>query len=86
MNATRTPRDRKGPVATTAERVRLALLWCCYLALLQFDAEASAVFAAGELLVQVHAAAVNPSDVKNVLGVFPHTTVPRTPVATAAAR
>src|SRR2546423_14940489 len=33
----------------------------------------------GELLVQVHAAAVNPSDVKNVLGAFPHTTVPRTP-------
>jgi NADPH:quinone reductase-like Zn-dependent oxidoreductase len=33
----------------------------------------------GELLVRVHAAAVNPSDVKNVLGAFLHTTLPRTP-------
>lgn len=34
---------------------------------------------AGEVLVEVHAAAVNPSDVKNVLGAMSHTTVPRTP-------
>ena len=33
----------------------------------------------GEVLVQVAAAAVNPSDVKNVLGLMPHTTLPRTP-------
>jgi NADPH:quinone reductase len=33
----------------------------------------------GEVLVRVHAAAVNPSDVKNVQGGFPQTTLPRTP-------
>jgi NADPH:quinone reductase-like Zn-dependent oxidoreductase len=33
----------------------------------------------GEVLVRVRAAAVNPSDVKNVLGAFPQTTTPRTP-------
>jgi NADPH2:quinone reductase len=33
----------------------------------------------GELLVEVKAAAVNPSDVKNVAGVFSQTTLPRTP-------
>ena len=33
----------------------------------------------GEALVQVHAAAINPSDVRNVLGRFPFTTVPRVP-------
>lgn len=33
----------------------------------------------GEVRVRVYAAAVNPSDVKNVLGRFPYTTVPRTP-------
>lgn len=33
----------------------------------------------GEVLVQVKAAAVNPSDVKNVLGAMHETTVPRTP-------
>jgi len=32
----------------------------------------------GEVLVRVAAAAVNPSDVKNVLGLMPHTTLPRT--------
>lgn len=37
------------------------------------------VAAAGESLVKVHAAGLNPSDVKNVLGRFPYTTVPRTP-------
>jgi NADPH2:quinone reductase len=34
---------------------------------------------AGEALVQVKAAAINPSDVKNVAGLFPGTTLPRTP-------
>jgi NADPH:quinone reductase-like Zn-dependent oxidoreductase len=33
----------------------------------------------GEALVQVKAAAINPSDVKNVAGYFPATTLPRTP-------
>src|SRR5262249_12797801 len=33
----------------------------------------------GEVLVRVRAAAVNPSDIKNVLGGFAQTTVPRTP-------
>ena len=35
--------------------------------------------AAGEVLVQVKAAAINPSDIKNVLGKMHGTTVPRTP-------
>jgi NADPH2:quinone reductase len=34
---------------------------------------------AGEVLVQVRAAGLNPSDVKNVQGRFPYTTLPRTP-------
>ena len=33
----------------------------------------------GELLVQVRASAINPSDVKNVQGAFSQTTLPRTP-------
>ncbi len=33
----------------------------------------------GEVLVQVHAAAINPSDAKNVLGKMPETTTPRVP-------
>src|ERR1700741_2505285 len=33
----------------------------------------------GEALVRVKAAALNPSDVKNVAGLFPGTTLPRTP-------
>ncbi|MFI6046369.1 zinc-binding alcohol dehydrogenase family protein [Nocardia sp. NPDC051321] len=33
----------------------------------------------GEVVVRIHAAGVNPSDFKNVLGKFPYTTVPRTP-------
>ena len=32
-----------------------------------------------EVVVEVHASSVNPSDVKNVSGKMPHTTVPRTP-------
>ncbi|MDX1804984.1 MAG: zinc-binding alcohol dehydrogenase family protein [Alcanivorax sp.] len=35
--------------------------------------------AAGQALVEVMAAGLNPSDVKNVLGRFPYTTLPRTP-------
>ncbi|MCY1280421.1 Mycocerosic acid synthase [compost metagenome] len=34
---------------------------------------------ADEVLVEVHAAGLNPSDVKNVLGRFPYTTLPRVP-------
>src|SRR5947207_15952483 len=37
------------------------------------------VAASGEVLVQVKAAAVNPSDLKNVLSGMHETTVPRTP-------
>jgi NADPH:quinone reductase-like Zn-dependent oxidoreductase len=33
----------------------------------------------GEILVKIRAAGVNPSDIKNVLGRFPYTTVPRVP-------
>ncbi|KAF2674700.1 GroES-like protein [Microthyrium microscopicum] len=32
-----------------------------------------------ETLVRIIAAAINPSDVKNVMGAFPHTTLPRVP-------
>ncbi|WP_110948700.1 quinone oxidoreductase family protein [Pseudomonas bohemica] len=35
--------------------------------------------APGEILVQIKAAGLNPSDVKNVLGRFPYTTLPRVP-------
>ena len=35
--------------------------------------------ASDEVLVEVHAAGINPSDVKNVSGNMQHTTVPRTP-------
>lgn len=35
--------------------------------------------AEGEVLVQIKAAGLNPSDVKNVLGRFPYTTLPRVP-------
>jgi NADPH:quinone reductase-like Zn-dependent oxidoreductase len=33
----------------------------------------------GEILVEIHAAAVNPSDARNVAGSMPQTTMPRTP-------
>lgn len=33
----------------------------------------------GEVVVQIKAAGLNPSDAKNVLGKFPYTTLPRTP-------
>jgi len=35
--------------------------------------------AEGEVLVEIRAAGLNPSDIKNVLGRFPYTTVPRIP-------
>ncbi|AZE48151.1 Putative oxidoreductase [Pseudomonas chlororaphis] len=35
--------------------------------------------AADQVLVRIKAAGLNPSDVKNVLGLFPYTTVPRIP-------
>src|SRR5690554_476347 len=35
--------------------------------------------AAGEVLVEVRATGVNPSDIKNISGLFPYTTVPRVP-------
>jgi NADPH:quinone reductase-like Zn-dependent oxidoreductase len=35
--------------------------------------------APGQVLVEVWSAAINPSDVKNAAGAFPHTTLPRTP-------
>lgn len=35
--------------------------------------------AEGEVLIQIKAAGLNPSDVKNVLGRFPYTTLPRIP-------
>lgn len=33
----------------------------------------------GDVLVKVHASGINPSDIKNVLGRFPYTTLPRIP-------
>ena len=48
---------------------------------LQLDCEIQAKpsISAGEVLVQVMAAAVNPSDVKAALGIMPHAVFPRTP-------
>ena len=46
---------------------------------LSFVEVATPVPAAGEVLVQIKAAGLNPSDVKNVLGRFPYTTLPRIP-------
>jgi NADPH:quinone reductase-like Zn-dependent oxidoreductase len=37
------------------------------------------VLSSGDVLVNIHAAGINPSDIKNVLGRFPYTTVPRIP-------
>ncbi|HSC75796.1 MAG TPA: zinc-binding alcohol dehydrogenase family protein [Pseudomonadales bacterium] len=33
----------------------------------------------GDVLVKIHASGINPSDIKNVLGRFPYTTLPRIP-------
>jgi NADPH:quinone reductase len=49
------------------------------LASLRFVDVATPVPAAGDVLVQIKAAGLNPSDVKNVLGRFPYTTLPRIP-------
>jgi len=46
--------------------------------ILSLDDIASPVLKSGEALVEVHAAAINPSDVKNVAGAF-EATLPRTP-------
>jgi NADPH:quinone reductase len=49
------------------------------LASLRFVDVATPVPAADEVLVQIKVAGLNPSDVKNVLGRFPYTTLPRIP-------
>lgn len=49
------------------------------LAALAYVDVATPVPVAGEVLVQIKAAGLNPSDVKNVLGRFPYTTLPRIP-------
>lgn len=46
---------------------------------LKFSEVARPVPAGGEVLIQVKAAAINPSDIKNVLGKMHETTTPRTP-------
>ncbi len=46
---------------------------------LQLHDLAKPVPAAGEVLVEVRATGVNPSDIKNVLGLFPYTSTPRIP-------
>jgi len=49
------------------------------LAALQYVELPMPVPAQGEVLIEVRAAGLNPSDVKNVLGRFPYTTLPRVP-------
>lgn len=49
------------------------------LAALEFVELPKPVTGEGEVLIQVKAAGLNPSDVKNVLGRFPYTTLPRIP-------
>ncbi|MCF3191351.1 quinone oxidoreductase family protein [Pseudomonas bubulae] len=58
-----------------------ALQFCATgdLAALRLADLALPVVGADEVLVQVKAAGLNPSDVKNVLGRFPYTTLPRVP-------
>jgi NADPH:quinone reductase-like Zn-dependent oxidoreductase len=46
---------------------------------LQFDTQSVPAFGEAECLVEVASAAVNPSDVKAVLGFMPHAVWPRTP-------
>jgi NADPH:quinone reductase-like Zn-dependent oxidoreductase len=46
---------------------------------LQLDTQSVPAFGEGECLVEVASAAVNPSDVKAVLGFMPHAVWPRTP-------
>ncbi|MCQ9427469.1 zinc-binding alcohol dehydrogenase family protein [Pseudomonas sp. LJDD11] len=49
------------------------------LAALEYVELPQPVAAEGEVLIQVKAAGLNPSDVKNVLGRFPYTVLPRVP-------
>ncbi|EJM22200.1 Zn-dependent oxidoreductase, NADPH:quinone reductase [Pseudomonas sp. GM18] len=49
------------------------------LSALRYVEVATPVPGADEVLVQIKAAGLNPSDVKNVLGRFPYTTLPRVP-------
>jgi NADPH:quinone reductase-like Zn-dependent oxidoreductase len=49
------------------------------LSALRYVEVATPVAGAGEVLVEIKAAGLNPSDVKNVLGRFPYTTLPRIP-------
>lgn len=49
------------------------------LAALEYVDVAQPVPAENEVLIQIKAAGLNPSDVKNVLGRFPYTTMPRIP-------
>jgi NADPH:quinone reductase len=46
---------------------------------LQIEAQARPSVGSGECLIEVRAAAVNPSDVKALLGLMPHAVWPRTP-------
>ncbi|MCG5078183.1 quinone oxidoreductase family protein [Paraburkholderia tagetis] len=46
---------------------------------LQFETQSVPAFGAAECLVEIASAAVNPSDVKAVLGFMPHAVWPRTP-------
>jgi len=46
---------------------------------LHFENIPTPVIKTGEVLIEIHAAAINPSDVKNVLGAMHHTTLPRIP-------
>ena len=46
---------------------------------LAFRDVAMPVLGSDDVLVKIHASGVNPSDIKNVLGRFPYTTVPRIP-------
>src|SRR5690606_20183886 len=49
------------------------------LAALQYGELPKPIPGPDEVLIQVKAAGLNPSDVKNVLGLFPYTTLPRVP-------
>jgi NADPH:quinone reductase-like Zn-dependent oxidoreductase len=46
---------------------------------LHFENIPTPVIKTNEVLIEIHAAAINPSDVKNVLGAMHHTTLPRIP-------
>ena len=46
---------------------------------LKFEELPTPILQPDEVLVEVHGASINPSDVKNILGVMENTTLPRTP-------